>query len=164
MKRKLEPAYIAGFIDGEGCIMFSKQKNSHLRNTYHYVPRIIIGNTNKEILEQIKEQYGGSIQSRKKQKGWKQGYVLDMCSRKVYNLAKDIKDFVRIKSEQINLLLEIYDTGVIGDGYKYNRRRRNPKNGQFESRLPTKDQMSHYAVQEEYYLKFRELNKRGTTN
>ena len=45
----LEKWYIIGFIDGEGTINLTKYPNNRLR------PQLLVFNTNKEILESIKE-------------------------------------------------------------------------------------------------------------
>lgn len=42
--------WLAGIIDGEGCIQLAKQK---YRDKIHYRPQLVIGNTSKEIIEAI---------------------------------------------------------------------------------------------------------------
>jgi hypothetical protein len=64
----MTPAYLAGFLDGEGSIGFARCRTS-------IFPRVFITNTNIEILELFKEQFGGDIKPLSKRKeGWKQGY------------------------------------------------------------------------------------------
>lgn len=43
--------WLAGIIDGEGCLQLAKQK---YRDRFHYRPQIVIGNTNPKIIEEIR--------------------------------------------------------------------------------------------------------------
>jgi hypothetical protein len=52
-------AYIAGFFDGEGCIRIKKTKNS-------YYLWVAITNSNKVILEEVKEMFGGQVRQAEK--------------------------------------------------------------------------------------------------
>ena len=51
MPKKEEIIYLAGFFDGDGCITTSPKTNF----------RLTISNTNKEILDWIKKNFGGNI-------------------------------------------------------------------------------------------------------
>lgn len=46
--------YLAGFVDGEGSITISRSSNS-ITESERYQVRLSIGNTNKEVLENIRE-------------------------------------------------------------------------------------------------------------
>ncbi len=50
--------YAAGFMDGEGCINVSSCRNS----TYI---RVLIVNTNREVLEMFQQRWGGDIKQNK---------------------------------------------------------------------------------------------------
>ena len=45
--------YAAGFVDGEGCIGFARCRKS-------IFPRIIVTNTNIDILNEFKQKWGGN--------------------------------------------------------------------------------------------------------
>src|SRR3990167_4655443 len=63
--QKLSPAelgYIAGIIDGEGCINISVKKQ---RQGESLTCRLTIGNTNEELLKTIQEWIGGDIYTAK---------------------------------------------------------------------------------------------------
>lgn len=56
MWSKEQLAYLAGIIDGEGTIFIQK----HIKNGYtSYWPRFQISNTNRELMEWIKNTFGG---------------------------------------------------------------------------------------------------------
>ena len=70
------PAYLAGFIEAEGCLMIAKTTD----RTYHrtrYVARICVSNTKKSVIEELQRAYGGILADKPPQRaGWKRGYLL----------------------------------------------------------------------------------------
>src|SRR2546422_7445914 len=71
----LSAAYLAGFIDAEGCLMIPKSTQANGRS--HYRTRISIGNTDKAVLEDIRAQFGGIMTNQSPEKiGWSYSYQL----------------------------------------------------------------------------------------
>lgn len=64
--RILTPPYLAGLFDGEGCVSISKYHPVYSSIIYQYCLRIYIVNTNKEIIDLLKFQFGGCITSSKR--------------------------------------------------------------------------------------------------
>ena len=62
-------AYIAGIVDGEGCIDTFKSGDK-----VSYQPRITVVNTNKKVLQLIVDMFEGTICARRKIVGRKQVY------------------------------------------------------------------------------------------
>ena len=65
MKRlkETEKAYYAGLLDGEGCIIISKNRGNpkwHTPNIFYYL-EVCISNTNIDILKELKSIFGGSV-------------------------------------------------------------------------------------------------------
>lgn len=58
--------YLAGFIDGEGCIWVSKR--SSYRGKVYYFANCQVTNTNFVVLDQIKEAFGGRLTVARKYK------------------------------------------------------------------------------------------------
>ena len=87
-------AYLAGFMDGEGCIAIneiSTRKGS-------YKLSVTIGNTNKEILELIQENFGGKLMEHKnKSVKSKISYSLDWWGKGAKILLEEIKSELIIK-------------------------------------------------------------------
>ncbi len=90
-------AYVAGLFDGEGCVNFYY----HGKGTI--VPRIFITNTNKELLEDLKNAFGGWVGAHKKHTGWKQGWQWTLSNSKAVAFLEKIQPWVRIKDKQILL-------------------------------------------------------------
>ncbi len=57
MPTEFEWAYLAGIIDGEGCITISIRSNRKLFSVIH---RLMVYNTNKEMIDWIASRFGGS--------------------------------------------------------------------------------------------------------
>lgn len=91
----LSNEYIAGLFDGEGCVWISKStRKTH--KCYDYTLRACIANQNTQVLELVKERFGGYINKSNK---W--------CSQLVFagNIAKPFLEavlpFAVIKKEQV---------------------------------------------------------------
>jgi aromatic ring-cleaving dioxygenase len=84
--------YLAGFIDGDGCFFIGKFKTK--KGTTHYHTQLNLTNTNKEVIEWIREKFGGS--------SWKQvrhhGGKLRPYEREVYQ--------VNVTGENLTILIE----------------------------------------------------------
>lgn len=61
---KTDLAYVAGIIDGEGCISFSGRKAIGEGKNYSiYRVNVTVGNTSYWLLEYLQSNFGGSISS-----------------------------------------------------------------------------------------------------
>jgi len=72
-------AYLAGILDGEGCITFSHRKSNRSEYGFYLAPIVHITGTSKEALKSIAEDYGGrfySPLSKNKKPKWKQSYMV----------------------------------------------------------------------------------------
>lgn len=106
---KEESAYLAGIIDGEGTIsiIFHKQKGYP---SYGVVLRVY--NTNKELLEWIKEKNGyGNIRRQISIKNWtksswRQVYSWQIYPKNIRVLLPQILPYLIIKRKQAELTIE----------------------------------------------------------
>lgn len=143
--RELCLAYLAGILDGEGTMGVYKI-SKHL-----YDFRFAVVNTNIELLEWIKVNFGGSItvhykgdDIRKRSWKWKLSDKTD-----IYKLCKVILTFLIVKKDICKLVIEAYE-----DTFHWDYQRGGNKYG---IRIP------EYAInkREEYYQRTLELNHRG---
>jgi hypothetical protein len=108
----MNSSYIAGFVDGEGCIGFSKARSV-------YYPRAMIVNTNLDLLNDIKTIYGGRIaQFNRTNPKWKNGYQLTISNRMCVDFLDDIADDLILKYEQA-LLVFAWDEIRPGKGGRW---------------------------------------------
>jgi hypothetical protein len=144
--------YIAGFIDGEGCLTINKRKISRNQKNDFYSIRIIISNTNLDILEWICSIVGGSIHKtiNENELKRKQGYALCLNVKDAINLLKNISPFLKVKNLQANYLLRFVELKK-----SFSRKRSNGRYGTLKS------SDEYMKLQEEIYRKIRKLNQRG---
>lgn len=91
-------AYIAGLFDGEGCVSIHKVSN---RQTYDLV--VDVANQNIEILQVIKEYFGGSI--REVIRGSKV-YKISLSSNQALTFLYAVHPYVFIKRKQLEVAIE----------------------------------------------------------
>ncbi len=144
MISELDLAYIAGFVDGEGCISISKSSSRGSRNTT-YGPNVDITNTNKEILLTIQKILRlGSLESQKRYSSkHKPAWNLDFKAGEAKQLLLLIRPYLRLKKRQADLLLEFLETSQ-------HRNQFNPLT------------VEEAALRDVMYEEMRELNKRGS--
>lgn len=97
-----EAAYIAGIIDGEGCVAILKKKQAGYNPTY--TPRLIVANTNLPLILWLKETTGlGNVTKRKKRQKahHKCSYNWALYSSDLKLLLPQVKQYLLCKSEQV---------------------------------------------------------------
>src|SRR3990167_1621013 len=60
-KYGLGQPYIAGFVDGEGCLSIYKHQDKRISKGYTFYPKFTICSTNKYTLSLLKRELGGRI-------------------------------------------------------------------------------------------------------
>jgi hypothetical protein len=109
IEQEVKYAYAAGIVDGEGCFDIAKCRMA-------YTPRILVVNTNENIMLWLKENFGGDIQRRKPFKdhpNWKQGFIWRIGNQKALDLSDKIFPYLIIKEKQaliFNSFVEIKKT------------------------------------------------------
>ena len=108
---RIEKAYIAGFIDGEGCIYIEKEENKGKYKRHRYQLKISISQQDKSPLEFIQKVYGGNF-------GTTPGgiykrvpnpiYRLRITDRKALKLIKECLPFFIVKKEHTDIAIEFY--------------------------------------------------------
>jgi len=130
--------------------MIAKWKSPRYASVY-YKPRISIANTNKEVLEEIQQAYGGILANQPPRKAaWRFAYQLIWTDGMVGPLLSVIRPFLRIKRIQL---------GVLEDLIRIRRRtlRDQGRTGRPRGSVPA----SVRTHQEQLYRKVKQLNRRG---
>lgn len=95
--------YAAGFMDGEGCINVASCRST----TYI---RILIVNTNREVLELFKQRWGGDIAENKRHKAnWKISFTWRVSYAACLNFLKEIFPFLVVKKKQAEAAFIFFD-------------------------------------------------------
>jgi len=140
--------WLAGFIDGEGCI--TATYNKYLLNNYYpsITPHFILGNTDKKIMYYLGNLFQIKIKEKQRFKKHKILYEMRCESKKAVNILKLVYPYLRLKKKQAKLCLELYKT--------INYFRKTNKKGQFK-KLDKRTFKKRVLL----YKKLRKLNKRG---
>ncbi len=101
---KIELAYTAGIIDGEGWISI---KNRQIKNGYrNYCLKVGVASTNEPIINWLKGNYGGSICFVKSRGNRKDKWVWDLATKQASELLKLVLPYLKIKNPQAELALK----------------------------------------------------------
>lgn len=146
--RNVPVKYLAGFIDAEGCLMIAKVRSpAHLRPRYS--ARVCIGNTNRAILEDTQQSYGGILANQPaRTAGWKDAYQLIWTHRSVERLLRSIQPYLRIKRRHARILLRFI---------AHKKKTRQGRTGRGFAPLPP----GVVAYRENLYGRMRKLNAKG---
>lgn len=105
-------AYWSGLFDGEGCVTISI---THSR--YHQL-RVEIQMTDREPLELLLKQYGGTLTDRKPDNRGRRrpAFRWMICSRDAVPFLEDILPYSIVKAEEIRTAIEFQSTMFQGQG------------------------------------------------
>ena len=133
MSDKAKYAYLAGIIDGEGCLTIGAGRKGNITN---YNSVIMIASTDEKLIKWLQHNFGGNYyKSSRVSEKWKQAYIWRYLKKKeIEVLLLAVLPYLIIKRKQAILLLEFV-------------------------RLPRYQETPE--KREEIYQKMRLLNKRG---
>jgi len=103
MRSPTDLAYVAGLIDGEGCVHLCATKNT-------YRARVTVGMTEPALplLTQLHDEWGGSLtRSRPATTKWSAAWVWTLTGVDAATLLNEVRPYLRMKSEQARLALEV---------------------------------------------------------
>ena len=139
--------YLAGFIDGEGYLALGRIPR---RGSTEYPVRMVVYNTNLEVIEAIRSVWGGTVSCSKSRKpGWKDQYALIWTNAAAANLLEKVAPYLRIKAQQAATLLDFQSHIRAGRRSRDSRGRLLP--------MSSEEQNSREAV----YQYLKRLNARG---
>lgn len=125
-------AWVAGLIDGDGCITMNKQTNGSYRK-----PMVVVDNCDEEILDSLVEIAGGSLVTKKKyQDHHRQAYSWRLYGAdNVIGFLREILPYMRCqhKIDRARMLVEEYKVVTHRNG-RYNPEARLAKED-FETRF-----------------------------
>lgn len=110
--KRLSWKYIAGLVDGEGCIDARFYKNKKMNNSITITPRIRItlAEGSKFVLEMLKVNHGGWLHFRDSGSSkWQNSYTWQLQGPKIRPFLQNIVNHMYLKKEQARLAIWIQD-------------------------------------------------------
>ena len=108
MPSKEDWIWLAGFVDGEGCVSLYKAKHKRLKN--HWVLKLRLNNCEMGLMRKLHEQFGGTLQlvpNSKKNSKWRDAFSIDWANCKCEPILKKLIPYLRTsKKDQAILALE----------------------------------------------------------
>jgi len=107
MKRKMEklhPAYVAGFLDGEGTIRINKSYTK--ARGVRYELQVCAVNTDPRPLIYLQKKYGGGVYTRKLVPRYKNAYCWTLGQHAALKVLEEVLPYLVIKKERAELALE----------------------------------------------------------
>ena len=101
-------AYYAGLVDGEGHVGLLRVKNKDYKRE-GYQLRVAISMNEPEVLEELKEEYGGTL-IRRQPKGKRAHYMWSITANGAMEFLEAIRPYSRIKAEQIKICVDFQKT------------------------------------------------------
>lgn len=102
---KIEKAYLAGLVDGEGTVTLSRKHSNETPS-----PEVSIANNSLQLLGWVKNVVGtGKITSKRKNKPHHaQSYTWSIRDNKVISFLDEIKNYLIVKKQQAKLITKKY--------------------------------------------------------
>ena len=143
-------AYLAGVIDGEGCIGIRKTKRTGSFKSTRYSAVLTIGNTSRLLIEQLMAAFGaGCVTYRYPTKTKRACYLWTVSSLGARHVLCNVHPYLIVKRRQAAVLLEFID-----DFDSFKGGRPGKKAGQLVS-------AGELARRERLYQQMRSLNRVG---
>ncbi len=98
--RKIDLAYTAGIVDGEGCIGLYLSSNKSFR------VHVTVTNTNEWLIQWLKFAYGGNVCSAPVPVNCKLAWRWNIVSNQATNFLETIMPFLKLKRQQAELAIE----------------------------------------------------------
>lgn len=103
-------AYLAGILDGEGCISISRYREKKDKNRGQHKLTVSIGNTSLQLMDWLKDNYGGWVMSKGCRKGLRQNFVWQVSTAAAGELLEMVLPYLIIKQDQAIVALDFQAT------------------------------------------------------
>ena len=139
-------AYVAGIVDGEGCIYIGKNKPNRHRNMTTYALFVTVTNTNEWLIQWLRFSFGGSITKtvRKAKPNQKDAWTWCVAAQQGASFLRLVTPYLRVKKYQAEVALRF-------QGSKRPR-------GSYGATPRTDEEM---ALEEAQCILMHELNRKG---
>lgn len=101
---RMTPAYAAGLIDGEGCILIQRSKGE----TYHQLVTVGMTEKARAVLDAMEATYGGATKlARAATEKWDAAYAWTVAGDAATALLLDVQPHLILKVEQARVALRV---------------------------------------------------------
>ena len=117
-------AYLAGIIDGEGCITFIKHKHEHNSRGYIYEPKLEITNTNEDLINRclkcMPKQATKVYQDDKRKDYYKRCWSIRLQQYdSLLSFLKQIQPYLVAKQKQADMMIQYLESKITRRYGKY---------------------------------------------
>lgn len=113
--KKIDLAYTAGIIDGEGCINISRRQGKHQSTRL----QVSVVNTNEWLCQWLKMQFGGIVRSRRAYKpNHKPSYSWQLGHKKASEFLRLILPYLNIKKPNAEIAIAYQERQHMGRATK----------------------------------------------
>jgi len=143
---KLQAAYLAGLIDGEGYIGILKCKKGNKKSfssvkDYIYCPVLKIAMTDKPIITWLYQSYGGTFETRKAKGNANESYCWTMKNARVMDFLQKTYPYMRVKKNEAEIMFK-FKNCTNGAGHLLGE--------------------ENWTKRDELYDQLRQIHRRGT--
>lgn len=109
--KRVDLAWMAGIFDGEGSIHITRLNPTQSYKSIKYTLHFYVGNTNLEMLKELKSFLGGSLtlDARKDLPNSKPFWHWNLGPKAGYLVIKQLLPYFRIKKERAELAIKFYE-------------------------------------------------------
>ena len=134
-------AYVAGIIDGEGCISIRRQPTTRTKIGFTYIMAVTVGNTNEWLICFLKQQFGGCICFDKKTGNRKDAWRWELKCGRAVTFLELISPYLQLKKPNAEIAIQFQKYHQVSKGKR-------PTSGD-------------RVIQEAEYILMKQYNKRG---
>ena len=115
---KIKYAYLAGIIEGEGCIFISNSKNKNRKTNYNFSTLLSIEMGKSDIPKFIYKTFGGNLKVRKRKDRNYFMYIWYVSGIKMYNILKKVYPYLQQKKKEAKIYFKYAKTLKYPQGRK----------------------------------------------
>lgn len=104
MANRDDHIYVAGIVDGEGCIGMDKH-----RNWSTFTPYVMVGNTDPTLIEWLLDTFGGTCYVIQQRKNWKPSFRWELTGYAFIPFLQTIRPYLKLKGRQADLILAFWN-------------------------------------------------------
>lgn len=111
--KKVDIAYIAGIIDGEGCISIWRRHRVKSSDVYYTAICVSMGMTSEWMIRWMQMLFGGSVYKNKRHPLHKDSWQWNVRNERAMEMIKLILPYLKLKRGQAELAIKFHEAKAI---------------------------------------------------